>query len=145
MNLKTQASPFTRLASGLLLAGTACLCAAAAAAAAPAAADPTRPADIAPTVVMPVRGAAVVAPVWPQLQSVLVAGPGGSSALVDGRIVRVGGRLGELTVAAIDAQGILLRGLRFEQRLALLPGVFKTPSTTPSPQPAVAVATKEAE
>ena len=108
-------------------------------------ADPTRPAAPAAAAHPAARNGATsaAAPAWPQLQSVQVSAQGGSSALVDGRVVRVGERIGELTVAAIDAQGILLRGPRFEQRLALLPGVAKTASAQPLSRPAVTVATKE--
>ena len=118
-----------------------------AAAPAQALADPTQPAAIAAPA--PVRRDAAAplpaAPAWPRLQSVQIAAHGGSSALVDGRVVRVGERIGELSVVSIDAQGISLRGPRFEQRLALLPGVLKTASGSPPPtsRQAVAAAAKE--
>ena len=64
------------------------------------------------------------------LQSLQVSVRGESSALVDGRVVRVGDRLGETVVVTIDTQGILLRGPRYEQRIALVPGGGKTPSTS---------------
>ena len=115
----------------------------------PALADPTRPGPLAAPAPAPQRrsdpaapAAAPAAPAWPQLQSVQIAAQGGSTALVDGRVLRVGDRIGELSVAAIDAQGISLRGARFEQRLALLPGVLKVAShqTPQAPGQAVAVA-----
>lgn len=116
------------------------LLAAAPAHAVPALADPTRPPGFTrPTSTPAVRSggggsdavAEVPAPVMPKLQSLQVSAGGGSSALVDGRVVRVGDRLGETLVVTIDAQGILLRGPRYEQRIALVPGGGKTASTTP--------------
>lgn len=100
-------------------------------------ADPTRPPEFTRAASTPaVRGggagvaaAAVSAPVMPKLQSLQVSVGGGSSALVDGRVVRVGDRLGETVVVIIDGQGILLRGPRYEQRIALIPGGGKTAST----------------
>ena len=128
----------------LLLCGTA----AHTASAAPPLPDPTRPAAFAE----PAASSAVArrsettpatAPAAPQLQSVQIVANGGSTALVDGRLVRVGGRVGELTVVAIDEQGLWLRGARQDQRLSLLPGVAKLASgTAPTiPRPAVRVAT----
>ena len=113
------------------------LLAAVSAHAGPAPADPTRPAGFTRTVPTPaVRGVGAVdaatapAPVRPMLQSLQVPVRGESSALVDGRVVRVGDRLGETVVVTIDTQGILLRGPRYEQRIALVPGGGKTPSTS---------------
>ena len=113
------------------------LLAAVSAHAGPAPADPTRPAGFTRTVPTPaVRGVGAVdaatapAPVRPMLQSLQVSVRGESSALVDGRVVRVGDRLGETVVVTIDTQGILLRGPRYEQRIALVPGGGKTPSTS---------------
>ena len=128
----------------LLLCGTA----AHTASAAPPLPDPTRPAAFAE----PAASSAVTrrsdtppvaAPAAPQLQSVQIVANGGSTALVDGRLVRVGSRVGELTVFAIDEQGLWLRGARQDQRLSLLPGVAKLASgTAPTiPRPAVRVAT----
>ncbi len=110
----------------------------------PPLADPTRP----PGLAQPSGGAAragvsAEAPAWPQLQSVLVSAQGGVSALVDGRLVRIGERVGGLTVVAIDAQGILLRAARYEQRITLVPGVAKTASATAPPSPRTAAAAKE--
>jgi len=117
------------------------LLAAAPAHAGPALADPTRPPGFTrPASTPAVRigsagvaaaAAAVSAPVRPTLQSLQVTVGGGSSALVDGRVVRVGDRLGETVVVIIDAQGILLRGPSYEQRIALVPGGGKTASPTP--------------
>ena len=128
----------------LLLCGTA----AHTASAAPPLPDPTRPAAFAEpaassAVARRSETTPVAAPAAPQLQSVQIVANGGSTALVDGRLVRVGGRVGELTVFAIDEQGLWLRGARQDHRLSLLPGVAKLASgTTPSiPRPAVRVAT----
>ena len=128
----------------LLLCGTA----AHTASAAPPLPDPTRPAAFAEpaassAVARRSETTPVAAPAAPQLQSVQIVANGGSTALVDGRLVRVGGRVGELTVFAIDEQGLWLRGARQDHRLSLLPGVAKLASgTAPSiPRPAVRVAT----
>jgi hypothetical protein len=130
--------------------GALLLCGAAAhtASAAPPLPDPTRPAAFAEPAASSAEArrsetAAVTAPAAPQLQSVQIAANGGSTALVDGRLVRVGGRVGELTVFAIDEQGLWLRGARQDQRLSLLPGVAKLASGTAptTPRPAVRVAT----
>ena len=65
----------------------------------------------------------------PQLQSIQLPRQGAPSALVDGRIVRVGERIGDQTVASIDAHGVLLRSARGPSlTLSLLTGVLKTPS-----------------
>ncbi len=110
-------------------------------------ADPTQPAGSA--VVSPgaaaTRGSRAAAgpaapAVWPKLQSVQVGDNGSASAMIDGRIVHVGDVVGPLTLVAIDAQGVLLRGARFEQRLALLPGIEKTASAEPVAQPLAAAA-----
>ena len=117
------------------------------AAAEPPLADPTRPPGLVQAPVTVARagsGVAAAPPTWPQLRSVQVSAQGQSSALLDGRVVRVGERLGDATVLAIDAQGVLLRRGRSEQRLALLPGLAKTTgaSTAPAFASPMAAATK---
>lgn len=119
-----------------------------AAVAAPPLPDPTRPAAFAEPAASSAaarrsEAAPVSAPAAPQLQSVQLAASGGSSALLDGRLVRVGTRVGEFTVVAIDEQGLWLRGARQERRLSLLPGVAKlTSGTAPNTaRPALHVAT----
>lgn len=101
----------------------------------PPVADPMRPAQAAaaPAETAPRAAAAAEAapPVWPQLQAVQVGGGYATTALIDGRLVRVGDKIGALTLVAIDPEGVLLRGPRFEQRLSLLPGVTKTASAAP--------------
>lgn len=111
--------------------------------------DPTRPhAAAVPAVAgAPVRADSSAAPrAWPTLQSVQIPLHGDASAMVDGRIVRVGERIGDATLTAIDAQSIVLRTPRYTQHIGLTPGIGKTVSvvapTTPNP-PAVALTTKE--
>jgi MSHA biogenesis protein MshK len=119
------------LAAACALAAGACL----AATTEPPLADPTRPPDPI-TAVTATTGAAsaVAAPtVWPRLQSVRLSASGGDSALIDGRMVRVGERVGTTTLVAIGTQSVLLRGPGFSQQIALLPGTFKTASTTAPP------------
>jgi hypothetical protein len=110
-------------------------------------ADPTQPAGVA--AVSPgaagsrgsrAAGGPAAPAVWPKLQSVQVGDNGSASAMIDGRIVQVGETVGPLTLVAIDAQGVLLRGARFEQRLALLPGIEKTALAEPAAQPLAAAA-----
>jgi MSHA biogenesis protein MshK len=111
-------------------------------------ADPTRPAGAAERPSASTSrssGTTAAPPLWPQLQSIQVGAPGGASALLDGRVVRIGERIGEVTVVAIDAQGVLLRAARYEQRIALVPGIVKTASaaTPPTAHTAMSLATKE--
>lgn len=102
-------------------------------------ADPTRPATAAParpaaasdaTAARHTQPAAAVAP---RLQSVQVRANGANSALVDGRLVQVGSRVGAWTVHAIDLDGVELRSDRARQRLALATGaaIKQTPSNRP--------------
>lgn len=116
--------------------------------AAPPLPDPTRPAAFAEPAASAStqrRGetAAPAALAAPQLQSVQLAPNGGSTALVDGRIVRVGSRVGEHIVLKIDDQGLWLRGPRQDQRMSLLHGVTKIASNAapPAQRPEQTVAT----
>jgi hypothetical protein len=116
-------------AAGLLLAGAAHL---------PACgeplADPTRPPGYAQGALASTHAASAAAtPAWPQLRSVRISARGDSSALLDGRVVRVGEQLGDTNVVAIDAQGVRLRRGAVEQRVTLLPGAAKTIANGPSP------------
>lgn len=108
--------------------------------------DPTRPPGVAPAVAAAARAASSVAapPEAPQLRSIQLWPRGDSSALVDGRVVRVGDPLGDATVVGIDAHGVLLRRGAHDQRLALLPGAAKTIAAGPAPafRSAVAAVTK---
>lgn len=127
------------LAAAIGSAGPAC--------AAPEIADPTMPAG--PAAPARARGESAAdtapAPRWPELQAVQISARGDSTALIDGRVVRLGERVGALTLVAVDAQGVLLRGVRFEQRLSLLPGIAKTPpaGTAPGGDPNLNLAAKE--
>ena len=103
--------PFLTLAAATLALG-------AAAAAAGPLVDPTRPAIVAPATTsagappgLPARRAeAAPAPAQPVLQAVHTPQTGAISALLDGQIVRVGDRIGERVVMAIDEHGLVLRG-----------------------------------
>lgn len=106
--------------------------------------DPTRPPGLASTAASPTRiatapdsrgavnvaTAAATAPQptpLPQLQSLQVSRAGPVSAVLDGQLVRAGDRIGERSVVAIDAQGLLLRhgGSHATERLQLLGGAVK--------------------
>jgi len=114
------------------------LLAAGGAAAAPPAglADPTRPPG---AVAAPVAAASntppKVAPAPPRLQSVQLGRGGEATALVDGRLLRVGDALGEAKVVAIDLQGLQLLGPRGSERLWLLAALVQRPASPPSPPP----------
>jgi hypothetical protein len=65
----------------------------------------------------------------PRLESLRYGGAQPATALVDGHMLRVGDRLGDAVVMAIDDQGLSLRSGKGAQRLlALAPGIHKTPS-----------------
>lgn len=98
--------------------------------------DPMRPPDAARGVVAASSAAsAVAAPrVWPKLQALRYSASGTSNALIDGRLYRVGERVGDTTLVAIRAQSIVLHGAGFSQQVGLLPGTFKTASdVVPAP------------
>jgi hypothetical protein len=105
--------------------------------------DPTRPmaallgepADAGPAKAARSAAPAASAPAAasPRLQSVQTSNSGAASALLDGRLVRVGDRVGEQSVAAIDRRGLTLRGPRGEQRLSLLTGITQTASRSAAP------------
>jgi len=81
--------------------------------------DPTRPPSASPSV-QDSRGEGS------RLQSVLIS-PGRKLAVIDGRTVALGGRVGDATVVAIaPAQVILQRGGAYET-LKLHPGIEKKP------------------
>jgi MSHA biogenesis protein MshK len=63
------------------------------------------------------------------LQSVLIA-PGRSVAVVDGRMVRVGSRLGDAEVVKIDESGVVLRSSGRTETLKLLPDAKRVRSRT---------------
>lgn len=100
--------------------------------------DPTRPpsAVLAATAAAAQPGGRALAepaappppPPLPVLQAVQLPARGAASALIDGRLVRVGDTVGERqTVSAIDAQGVSLRGAGGPQRLSLLSADGKQP------------------
>jgi hypothetical protein len=91
--------------------------------------DPTRPATALlgdPAEARPAKAARSVAPAASavpaaaRLQSVQLGAAGAASALLDGRLVHLGDRVGDRYVAAIDRHGLTLRGPNGEQRLSLL-------------------------
>lgn len=101
--------------------------------------DPTRPpsAVLAATAAAAQPGGRALAepaappppPPLPVLQAVQLPARGAASALIDGRLVRVGDAVGERqTVSAIDAQGVSLRGAGGPQRLSLLSADGKQPA-----------------
>ena len=106
-------------------------------------ADPTRPPGVAQVPVaagMPRAGeptpAAAPPPPPPLLQAVQTTRGGAATALVDGRLLRVGDRLGDTRVVAIDLQGLQLQGPRGTERLWLLGALIQPSSPSPPPTPA---------
>lgn len=57
--------------------------------------------------------------------SVRVSAEHGNVALLDGRLVEVGDRVGDSTVVSIDDDGVVLRGAKGSQRLSLTPTASK--------------------
>jgi len=101
-------------------------------------ADPTRPpvAWLAPASAASAPRAAASAPVPRVLRvsSVQLPRDGASSAIVDDRVVHVGDRIGDRSIASIDAEGVLLRdGKGRTARLRLLDAevVMQAIVTTP--------------
>ncbi len=72
-------------------------------------------------------GASAAAPARrePRLMSVRVSAEHGNVALLDGRLVAVGDRVGDSTVVSIDDDGVVLRGAKGSQRLSLTPTASK--------------------
>ena len=65
----------------------------------------------------------------PHVESVRTGGDQPATALIDGRMVRIGDRMGDAVVTAIDDQGVTLRAGKGPARwLAFAPGIRKTPS-----------------
>jgi hypothetical protein len=99
-------------------------------------ADPTRPPGVvAAPVATASNTAPKAAPAPPRLQSVQLGRSGEATALVDGRLLRVGDALGEAKVVAIDLQGLQLQGPRGSERLWLLAALVEHRSPPPSPPP----------
>jgi MSHA biogenesis protein MshK len=82
--------------------------------------DPTRP--------PPGQAADAPAPAPLRLTSVMLRPGGRSLAMIDGAPVRVGDRLAEGKVTAIDEGGLWLRTDTGPRRIGLLPAVLKTPA-----------------
>jgi hypothetical protein len=94
-------------------------------------ADTARPAKAAARSAAP---AASAVSATPRLQSVQLGAEGASSALLDGRLVHLGDRIGDKTVAAIDRHGLTLRGASGgEQRISLLAGITQVASRAAAP------------
>ena len=75
------------------------------------------------------HAASAPAALAPRLESIRSGGDRPATALVDGHMLRVGDRLGDAVVSAIDDQGVSLRsGKGAISLLALAPGIRKTPS-----------------
>lgn len=121
-----------------------------AAAAGPAGlADPTRPPGAVAAPAAPVAAAPHTprkAPSMPpRLQSVQLGRGGEATALIDGRLLRVGDALGGAKLVSIDLQGVQLQGPQGSERLWLLVAPVPpsdsppSPPSTPAP-PTVAVA-----
>lgn len=102
-------------------------------------ADPTRPpAAWSPALLRPAGPAASqpaasrVAAVMPALQAVLRPAQGTPTALIDGRVLKVGETLGEWTLVAIQPDAVQLRGSSRTVRLPLLAGL-NSPQARPTP------------
>jgi len=103
--------------------------------------DPTRPPTAearAPTVraaAVAAAASAPAAPPAPVLQSIQLRRGGEGSALVDGRLLRIGDRLGDAVVTAIDGDGLTLRGARGPERLPMWPAgrITRAPGALDAP------------
>ena len=89
-------------------------------------ADPTRPPREGPAEQR--QGEAAPAPT--RLQSVLISA-GRSIAVIDGRAVRVGERVGDATLVSIAPSEVTLQRGAERQRLTLLPGAVEKKRVTP--------------
>ena len=87
-------------------------------------ADPTRPPSAGAA--MP-QGAQDDAPAGRQLQSVLLSG-GRKLAVIDGRMVPLGGMIGEARVVRISETEVVLKSGQETETLKLYPGVEKKPA-----------------
>lgn len=82
--------------------------------------DPTRPPAL---LLAPAQGAA---PAGPVLQSVIISGRD-RRALINGRMVRPGDKVGDAVVVRIREGAVVLRSGRALQTVKLFPGVEKRP------------------
>lgn len=86
--------------------------------------DPMRPpATPGPS---PAQAAGEAAPAAARLQSVLIS-PGRRVAVIDGRVVRLGERIGDATLVAISESQVVLQRADARETLKLNPGVEKKP------------------
>lgn len=93
--------------------------------------DPTRP-PAASLLLPPDAAQAPAAPRQPTLQSVLVGpGSGREVAVIDGRIVRRGERVGRAILADIRGDRVILREGRRTTELKLYPQAGKPPAKHP--------------
>ncbi|HMX16946.1 MAG TPA: hypothetical protein PKD29_08855 [Rhodocyclaceae bacterium] len=83
-------------------------------------ADPTRPPDAVPAL-------AGEASAEQGLQSVMIPKSGRARALIGGRWVAVGEKIGESVLVRVRQDGVVLRGPAGTETLALTPSVAKTP------------------
>lgn len=95
-------------------------------------ADPTRPPEAARGGADP--GLPDAAAAAPKLQSVLIAG-NRRLAVIDGRAVSLGDRVGEAKVTAIRETEVTLRRGAEVQTLQLYPGIERRPVKTQAPPP----------
>jgi hypothetical protein len=97
---------------------------------------PTTPAQGAAAASAPASAASAPKPraPLPRLTSIRIDADGQQRvALLDGRAVSIGERIGEWVVSGIDTEGVTLRGARGLHRLALLPAADFGAATEPSP------------
>ncbi|MBL8488815.1 MAG: hypothetical protein JNK22_17250 [Rhodocyclaceae bacterium] len=83
-------------------------------------ADPTRPPDAVPVT-------AGDASADQGLQSVMIPKNGRARALIGGRWVAVGEKIGESTLVRVRQDGVVLKGPAGTETIALTPSVAKTP------------------
>lgn len=80
--------------------------------------DPTRPPDVG-------AGAQLATQPASRLQSVLIA-PGRRRAVINGKTVAIGSRVGDATVVRISPSAVVLEGAKGSETLKLYPAVEKT-------------------
>ena len=99
-------------------------------------ADPTRPPDAVPVV-------AGDAGADQGLQSVMIPKSGRARALIGGRWVAVGEKIGESTLVRVRQDGVVLKGPAGTETIALTPSVAKTPVPVAAGKTRVAPGKKE--
>ncbi len=92
-------------------------------------ADPMRP----PAAPAPEQAGGEAATPQPRLQSVLIS-PSRRLAVIDGRVVRLGERVGDATLAAISESQVVLQRAGGRETLRLNPVAQKTPVPAPRPK-----------